>query len=178
MCLNDPGNEQQAGGARSMEVVTLDDLAQLGRIARSDREFMFQQNPRWGEYQDRVLCVALCQGAGLHFLDQRTGVKDFDVWTFFARTDQRPQPDPALYRRIKAADFGVSRFGRTPNSPRWIQGRRIDLLARSLDVEPSLDPVEVIRRWLDKGRTSSARKLASKAVIMIEPVPGTVAWPR
>lgn len=139
---------------------------------------MFRQNPRWQKYKDRVIGVALCQGAALHFLDRRTGVKDFDVWTFFARTDQRPLPDPALFRRMKAADFGVSRFGRTPNGPRWIQGRRIDLLARSLDVEPSADPVQAIRRWLKDGRTSSARKLAAKAVIMIEPVPGTVAWPR
>jgi hypothetical protein len=161
-----------------MERLTLDDLIELGRIARRDRQLMFQQNPRWQEYQDRVLCVALCQGAALHFLDGRTGVKDFDVWTFFAHNDRRPQPDPALYRRIKAADFGVSRFGRAPNAPRWIQGRRIDLLARSLDVEPSADPVDAIRRWLDGSRTSSASKLAAKAVIIIEPVSGTVAWPR
>ena len=44
-------------------------------------------------------CVALGQGAARHYLDGQTGVKDFDVWTFFAAAPTRPYPDPALFRR-------------------------------------------------------------------------------
>jgi hypothetical protein len=34
--------------------------------------------------EDSLVCVALCQGAALHFVDGENGVKDFDVWTFYA----------------------------------------------------------------------------------------------
>ena len=28
---------------------------------------------------------ARCQGAALHYVNERNGVKDFDVWSFYAR---------------------------------------------------------------------------------------------
>jgi hypothetical protein len=41
---------------------------------------LFGRNPRGaGRYAGRLLC----QGAALHYLDGRTGVKDFDVWSFY-----------------------------------------------------------------------------------------------
>lgn len=160
-----------------MEVIGLDDLVHLREISRRDRLVMFARNPHWRAYEDRLLCVALAQGAALHYLDRQTGVKDFDVWTFFARSSHRKHPDPALYRRHKTADFGVSCFGRSPGAPSWIRGRRVDLLARSLNVGPPCDPVDAVRKWLKDGRTVTARRLAAKAVIMIEPTPGTVVWP-
>jgi hypothetical protein len=163
--------------SRSTAPITRADLRRLGEIARQDRQGMFMSNSNWAAYEGRLLAVTLCQGAALHYLDGRTGVKDFDVWTFFARAPGRPYPDAVLFRRRKMADFGPSAFGRTSTAPPWMAGRRVDLFARSLDVAPSSDSAEAIRRWLSDGRTPSAAKLAEKAVIEIEPRPGRIIWP-
>ena len=66
------------------------DLLRLAEIARHDRQRMFAANPNWRAYGDRLLAVTLCQGAALHYLDGHTGVKDFDVWTFFVHAPDRP----------------------------------------------------------------------------------------
>jgi hypothetical protein len=161
---------------RSRRRIDASDLARLGEIARADRERMFARNDRWSAYRGRLLCVALCQGAALHFVNHGNGVKDFDVWTFFARSPRRPHPDPALYRRNKPADYGRSPFGRTPGAPGWVRGRRVDLLARSLDVPARTDPAQALRTWLLAGREKSARMLARKAVVLIEPHPGLIVW--
>lgn len=138
---------------------------------------MFDTNPNWARYADRLLAVTLCQGAALHYLDGQTGVKDFDVWTFFAVSPDRPYPDAALFRRRKIADFGPSHFGRTSTAPPWMQGRRVDLFARSLEVSPSSDAAVAIRAWLRDCRTRTAAKLAQKAVVELDPLPGRIVWP-
>ena len=122
-----------------------------------------------------MLGVALCQGAALHYLDGRNGVKDFDVWTFYAQHPDGPFPS----RRVARADFGPSKFGRMPNDIRPYAGRRVDLIGRSLPAEPEADPVDALRRYLTSARTSSARALAAKAVVLIDPANhrGLVVWP-
>ena len=163
--------------SRSLEPITAADLSRLGEIAREDRERMFKTNSKWRPYRRRTLAVTLCQGAALHYLEGRNGVKDFDVWTFFARARERPYPDAALFRRRKVADFGPSRFGRTTTGPTWMLGRRIDLFTRSLDLRASARPADAIRAWLEAGQTETARRLAEKAVIELEPNLGEVIWP-
>lgn len=122
-----------------------------------------------------MLCVALCQGAALHYLDGRNGVKDFDVWTFYAAHPDGPFPS----RRVARADFGPSKFGRLPNDLRPYAGRRVDLIGRSLPVGPDADPVQALRHYLSTSRTGSARALARKAVILVDPahLRGVIAWP-
>jgi hypothetical protein len=45
-------------------------------------------------YSDRLLVVALCQGGGLHYVqcekgeERRRGVKDLDVYSFYAAHPQ------------------------------------------------------------------------------------------
>jgi hypothetical protein len=129
--------------------------------------------------------VALCQGAGLHFVDAEigrrrlNGVKDFDVWTFFAAKPGRRFPAD---RRNVHHDFGRSRFGRWPREPAQFQhfeGRRVDLLMRGLPVRRNADPIEAVRAWLAEGRTESAKRLAEKGVVLIDPprFRGIIAWP-
>jgi hypothetical protein len=160
---------------RSYERVTRDDLARLAAIARDDREARLARRPRWSPYADRVLCVALCQGAALHYVDERNGVKDFDVYTFYAEHPTGPFP----FRWRTEVDFGPSRFGRFPGDPDSFRGRRVDLIGRSLDVPPSADPVDAVRRYLAAGRTETARQLAMKAVVLVEPedLRGEIIWP-
>jgi hypothetical protein len=161
--------------ARSYESIELDDLGLLASIAREDRQARFARRPRWRPYAGRVLCVALCQGAALHFINGRNGVKDFDVYTFYAEDAAGPFPP----RWRTAVDFGPSKFGRYPGDPESFAGRRVDLIGRSLDVLPGVDPVEALRSYLTNARTETARCLARKAVVLIDPEPlrGRVVWP-
>lgn len=161
---------------RSYVPLSAADLLRLGVIAREDRESLFLRKPELGHiYANRVFAVALCQGAALHYLDRKHGIKDLDVWTFFRTDGKRPFP----YRRRGVADFGDPKFGKTDGSPDFV-GRRVDLLGRSIPCVDYSDPVAVLRDYLARGETESARLLSQKAAIMIEPAPllGRVVWPR
>ncbi len=132
-----------------------------------------------------MICVALCQGAGLHHVDvkkykltSRNGVKDFDVWSFFAPIPGQRFPADRRHTRV---DFGPSKFGRwSGESPRFrhFEGRSVDLFMRSLKAPPSTDPVKVLRAWLEESRTGSQKALAAKGVVIIHPVRlrGKIAW--
>lgn len=68
--------------SRSFEPITKSDLKRLGQIAAVDREDLFKRKPETGRlYGDKLFAVALCQGAALHYLDGKNGIKD---WMFGA----------------------------------------------------------------------------------------------
>jgi hypothetical protein len=162
--------------ARSLERIERSDLLRLGALAAQAEAGLFARHPDGaGRYAGRLLCRALCQGAALHYLDGKNGVKDFDVWSFYAALREGPFP----YRWRGTADFGPSRFGRYPGDPPSYVGRRVDLLGRSLPALPGADPATVLRGYLSAARTASARALAAKAVILIAPVSalGERIWP-
>jgi len=121
-----------------------------------------------------LLLVALCQGAALHYLDGRTGVKDLDVYTVYASHPEGPFP----YRWLIARDFGPSELGRHPDDVGFV-GRHVDLIGRSLDVQVDADPIEAVQDYLRHNRNTSPRKLAAKAVIAVDPpeLRGTQVWP-
>ena len=119
--------------------------------------------------------IALCQGAALHYVRGDNGVKDFDVWSFYAAGgDQR---FPARWRGTR--DFGPSKFGRYSDDPPQFVGRRVDLLGRSLSVALGADPADALQHHLSARRTDSAKALAAKAVVLIDPPNrlGEVVWP-
>lgn len=159
---------------RSLARISTDDLERLARIAWLDREDFFARKPRYRALADRVVAVALCQGAALHFLDGRNGIKDFDVWTFYAAHPDATFPP----RRTAARDFGDPKFGKSPDRPEFV-GRKVDLLGRSLDEDPKTNPTTALQAYLSERRTSAAYHLAQKAVVLLEPAShlGTVAWP-
>jgi hypothetical protein len=160
---------------RSYERITKADLGRLGVLALADLHSLFSRLPELGRcYRNRLFAIALCQGAALHYVDRKNGVKDFDVWCFFCANRARPFP----YRRNGTADFGTPEFGKSPGWEHLV-GRRVDILGRSLDVPRSFAPVLALRSYLNEGRTASARYLAAKAVVLIEPsrLLGTVVWP-
>ena len=166
----------EAGGRRSLERIDGDDLIRLAELAARAESALFARKPHGaGRYAGRLVCRALCQGAALHSVDGRNGVKDFDVWSFYAERGDGPFP----YRWRGTADYGPSKFGRFPDDPPSFTGRRVDLLGRSLDVPLGANPVTVLREYLSAARTASARALAEKAVVLIYPLQlaGTVVWP-
>jgi hypothetical protein len=160
---------------RSLKTITIADLQRLAAIARADREDLFSRNPALGKlYANRLICVALCQGAALHFYNKQNGVKDFDVWTFFRKYPKHPFP----YRRNVPRDFGDPKFGISIDKPNFI-GRRVDLIGRSIPYKQGQSPIEAIRDYLLSSHNKSPRFLAKKAVILLEPekLIGTVVWP-
>ncbi|MEZ4860327.1 MAG: hypothetical protein R3C14_03440 [Caldilineaceae bacterium] len=158
---------------RSYEPITLEDLAHLAQLAAQDRVSFFQAHPEWADaYAQRVLGVALCQGAALHYVDGVTGINDFDVYTFY-----RAHPQKQWYaRRIKSYDFGNSKFGQSVDRPDFV-GRRVDCLGRALEVEEEADVILALRHYMQEGKTETARLLAAKAVVLLAPHCGTVVWP-
>ncbi len=161
---------------RSLLPLTKSDLRRLGELASVDRESFFARNPATGSlYESRLFAVALCQGAALHFLDGKNGIKDLDVWSFYTENPARMFPP----RRRAEVDFGDPRFGVSPGTTGYV-GRKVDLIGRSIpDADPE-EPVESLRRYLSGGKTKSARLLALKPVVLIEPAAmlGTTVWPR
>jgi hypothetical protein len=155
---------EQDNPPRSIARITSGVLDRLSAIAADDREDRFHRRPRWAPYRDRVLCVALCQGAALHYLNGVNGVKDLDVWTFFAQDAIGPFP----YRWRTEVILDHKPF----------DGHYVDLLGRSLPEKIDADPAEVLDRYLARPRTKSAQALSQKAVVFLDPEPlrGEIAW--
>jgi hypothetical protein len=161
---------------RSFVKIETSDLERLALISKEDREDFFSRHPCWQRlYADRVLCLALCQGAAVHYLNGKNGVKDFDVWTFYAKHSEAAFP----WRRRGKKDYGPSKFGNDPDDVGYV-GRRVDLLARSLRFAVTADPVQCIRAYLADGHTRTASELSRKAVVLIEPkkLMGKIVWPK
>jgi hypothetical protein len=161
--------------SRSYLQITLGDLARLAALARGDRVDFFKRKPETGRlYANRLLAVALCQGAALHYLNGKNGIKDFDVWSFYDQHPRREYPP----RRVAKMDFGDPKFETSDDSPQFV-GRRVDLIGRSIRGADRAEPVETLRRYLRAGTTASARALAQKAVVLIEPTRlcGAIVWP-
>lgn len=183
---------------RSYAQVTAEHLDRLSAIARADHEFFTRPDGR-PEFGNRRVAVVLAQGGALHYLDGQVGVKDFDVWTFYAALPRVAFPA----KRNRHVDFGPSEFGRqrydfaAAKNPaelarfrRWdaFRGRRVDLLMRDLRVETDAPPrrvVQALRDWLQAGAASTARMppssyyLAQKAVVLLDPNRrrGDTVWP-
>ncbi len=153
------------------------DLERLARLALADLEDLFGRRLQLGRlYRDRLLLLCLAQGAAEHLRHGRHGVKDFDVWAFFAARPERPFP----WRRHGRRDFGPSKFGRHPRAPtrRAWQGRVVDLFGRSIPCAPGEGPVEAVRAWLAAGRSASARHLARRPLVALHPawLRGRILW--
>lgn len=72
-------------------------------------------------FKGRLFLIALCQGGAQHYLDGCSGVKDLDVWGFFAKSGEANFPN--LTRWVR--DFGPSSLGRHPDDEGF-SGRRVD----------------------------------------------------
>ncbi|MDX6256801.1 MAG: hypothetical protein QOJ11_3135 [Frankiales bacterium] len=184
---------------RTRTPLTDEHLARLAELARLDHLYFTRAEGR-PEYADRRLLVVLAQGAAKHWVDGTNGVKDLDVWTFYARLPGERFPGD---KRERYVDFGPSSLGRQASdfgaarSPselarwqRWdsYEGRRVDLLMRALDLPPGSSPAASIaglREWLAAGamvnttNKPSSWWLAQKAAVVVYPARyrGRVVWP-
>lgn len=181
---------------RTDATLTADHLMRLGELADVQHAAYTRGEDRGGNlsaWASRRVAVVLAQGAARHYLHPSAGhgVKDLDVWTFYA---MRPGVLLRSGRYETHADFGVSELGRNHYPPplvrqqrtwRDYQGRRIDFLVRELPVRVDAGVDEVIsalRDWLEAGarqpcrdetgKNSSAHHLAHKAMVWICPLGG------
>jgi hypothetical protein len=159
---------------RSYERFTESDLDHLVRVALVTLGEIFERAPVAGLYRDRLVLLALCQGAARHRLDGQNGIKDIDVWAFFRAGPAKPFP----VRSVWNADFGPSHLGRSPDDKGYT-GRRIDIMGRAIDIADGEAPENALQRWLEHGPTS-AWHLAQSPVFGL--FPGKVfnrqIWPR
>jgi len=151
------------------------DLQRLAQVAMEDREDLFSRNASLaGLYRGKVICVTLCQGAAQHYVDGKSGVKDFDVWTFYrAHADRKFPP-----RRNVPRDFGDPKFGKSPDRLDFV-GRRVDCIGRSIACKQGQDPFDAVREWLRLSPNPSPRMLKRKAAVVLEPSSqrGRIIWP-
>lgn len=158
---------------RSFERIETPDLERLASLAFTDLQSLFDRKPQLGAvYRNRLLALALCQGAALHFMGHDRGVNDFDVWAFFSSDPQRKFP----YRRVGRCDFGPSKFGRHPDEPAY-NGRRVDVIGRDIPSDAGDEAEHAILRYL-RSRRGSAAIVAERPVILIHPPEklGRVIW--
>jgi hypothetical protein len=148
---------------RSFERLTREDLVKLRDLAREALAERILTTPVGRLYAGRLLLLALCQGAALHYLDGAHGVKDLDVWAFFR--DGPPKPFP--WRARWTADFGPSHLGRSP-ADAGFAGRRVDILGRSIAMPPGESPQGAVIAWL-RGGTASAAHLRRRPMIGLFP---------
>lgn len=180
---------------RSYAPLTNEHLARLFDLASEDHAKFTKTRP---EYADRRVAVTLAQGAALHYLDGRNGVKDLDVWTFYSAIPGHTWP---YAKRHIHVDFGPSEMGRQLYKlsearterernqwRRWVAthtGRRVDLFMRSLDASSDAEPEHVmaaLQYWLQRGAQRRASKsawhLSRKAMVLLDPAArGQQVWP-
>jgi hypothetical protein len=152
----------------------MSDLDRLAQIAKDDLQDLFARNSQLNKLANKVICIVLCQGAALHYIDGQAGVKDFDIFTFFEGGYSVSFPP----RRRKVEDFGDDKFGQTLDHPHFV-GRRVDLMGRSIVCQKDADLADVVRHYLIEQKTATAVELSKKGVIILEPASrrGEVIWP-
>lgn len=158
---------------RSFATITTQDLKRILKLAKSDVKRFFDNHPKYGRlYRGTEILIALGQGAALHYIDKKSGVKDFDVWFFYPkRTITLP------YRRRGTADFGSLKFGKHPDDKDYT-GRRIDILMRSDPHFKRNNPQRSLTNYLNQSNTQTAVKLSHKAMIGLWPdsLFGKILW--
>jgi hypothetical protein len=142
---------RSADRSPSFEKLSDADLDRLLEFERVERERLYRESPIWRAHKNRVLCICLTQGTALHVING-SGLNDFDVLTFFARSPSldRRSVDSA-FRAGRHRDFGRSRFGqRTDKEGRTrfpsFEGRNVDLFAQALPATGIADPMMGVPR--------------------------------
>jgi hypothetical protein len=145
------------------------ELQALTKLARAEEAAFFERNPHLVRpYRDRLIAVALCQGAALQYLRRGYGVNDFDVHFFYSQNPQKPR----LTRASKRMHSAVGRFKNMP-----VDFLRTVVPAR-VKVARTAKPLAILEAFLQQTPTPNARHLAEKAVVGLMPKAmfGVIIW--
>ncbi|MFH0874793.1 MAG: hypothetical protein V1859_02560 [archaeon] len=106
-------------------------LIHLGIITITDQKEFFNLNKKYAHYKKRIYAILLVQGAALHYVDKKNGIKDFDVLVIYKKQNNRTK----LYaKRLKSYDSGLPEFGRYSKDKPKYTNRRVDILMREIPV--------------------------------------------
>ena len=75
----------------------------------------------------------------------------------------------------KSYDFGIPKFGKSMDRPGFI-GRRVDCIGRDIEAGEGENIAAILRRYLEQGKTITAKLLAKKAVVLFINC-GEIIWP-
>jgi hypothetical protein len=81
-----------SGKNRSRSKLRDQDIDRLLEIERDWRRSLEHRKQHWRQYAPRLFCVTIAQGGARHLIDGKTGIKDFDLYRFFANLPERPEP--------------------------------------------------------------------------------------
>ncbi len=129
----------------------------LQELALKEHDSFFQRNPRLREaYHNSLVGIALCQGAAWHYVNASIGIKDFDIWLFYRKSEEINLP----CRHRKSIEDGYKR-------------RRIDFLRRAIgrdlcDVHFN-EADKCIMQYLLQRNTQTKRMLLGKPVVGLFP---------
>lgn len=167
---------------RSYERITMDDLGLLSDLVMREREQFFQRNPRYKPiFYSSLIASVLCQGAAIHFVDGKNGVKDFDVYLFHRQSNTKEMRYPYRARVKHQPDSKLAKFGNCPCHPNYV-GRHVDLMGKEISTDIvrgcKSDPACCIVRYLENPRTETAKHLSRKAVVGLYPeyIRGKIIW--
>lgn len=155
---------------RIFKELTKEDLILLKEEAeKTFLKYFKEENTQYLDYYDfdNPYCVALCQGAAMHYYDKTNGIKDLDVWFFF-NYNQKALP---CRTHRENYDFYLSHNGDRIN-------RRIDVLFRSIHIDPELSVIENMQAYLKSRRSTTPKELSKKAMVLLNPgdLFGEVIW--
>ncbi|MGO9244021.1 MAG: hypothetical protein ACLQDC_04540 [Verrucomicrobiia bacterium] len=138
-------------------------------MAELEEKRFFSHNPHLNRpYRNRLLAVALCQGAALQYLGRGRGVNDFDVHFFYRQNPNKPR----LSRAVKRIRATVGSFHNVP----------VDFIRTVIPLKlcspRQRDDVVLLQEFLRKAPTANARYLAEKGVIGLSPAKlfGKTIW--
>lgn len=164
---------------RSQERITYADLKALHEIAMNDFEDFIKRKPEHKIFKGKILAVALCQAAATHYIDRRTGIKDFDIWFFFKETKKEQFP----YRRKKRVQCGIEKFGISPqDQEKGKKTRGVEIFGREIPTryvrKYKSDPEKILEAWLEEAETKTAQELKENAVVGLYPdnMVGNIFW--
>ena len=144
------------------------ELQSLAALAKSEEDRFFKDNSHLVRpYGGRLIAVALCQGAALHYLGRGRGVKDFDVHFFYSQNPRKPR----LSRTVKRIFATVGSFKNFPVD-------FVRTVVPSHSIPNGGTTVQKLQSFLHRKPTDNASHLAQKAVIGLMPrrLFGKVVW--
>ena len=150
--------------SRTFEKITRRDLDEILAVGNNVMSDFFVNNPRYKPLRNKLVLVALCQGAADHYCDGTTGIKDYDVWFFYAHMQGVSMPRSS----IKKCYPGFNCY----------KDKKVDVLRRSDSAFKKGDVKASSRRYLTNPSNSTPIRLSEKAVIGLYPpeVMGKKLW--
>jgi hypothetical protein len=180
---------------RSHAHLTDDHLARLADLAAIDDRDFRQRHPDWAT---ELLACCLVQGGARHYVYGDRGIKDLDIYLFYALPAGR-NPAHFPWNRggaTRTRDLGSSQLGRqlytdadraNPKIAKKIahwetfMGRRIDIMSRCITPHPD-SPRAAVVQWLERGRRHMSApgrtdwNLSMAPVVCLHPVRGEIWW--